>query len=114
MTTADAIAAGLRAWTRSHGLHVRAAAELLIEHHCWLRRPDFVRARVHRRGREAWIDWAEARKFINQGAVASPSRMAVLDLATAPGENRYRLSIMGAASSRLIATGVARATGEGL
>ena len=112
MSTADATAAGLPAWTRNHDLHVRAAAGLLIEHHFRLRRPDFVRACVHRRGREARIDWTEARKFLNQGAVASPSEMAVLDLATALGETRYRLSITGAASSRLIATAVARAVGE--
>jgi len=112
MSTADATAAGLRVWARSHELRVRAAVELLIEHHCWLRRPDFVRPCVRRGGREAWIDWAQARKFINQGAVASSSEMAVLDLATALGENRYRLSITGAASSRLIAAAGARAAGE--
>ena len=112
MSTVDAITAGLRVWTRSHDLHVRAAVELLIEHDCWLRRPDFVRACVHRGPREAWIDWTQARKFINQGAAASSSEMAVLDLATALGENRYRLSIMGAANSRLIAAAVARAVGE--
>ncbi len=112
MSTADATAAGLPVWTRSHDLHVHTAVELLIGHHCWLRRPDFVRACVHRRGREAWIDWAEARKFINEGAVAFSSEMAVLDLATALGENRYRLPITGAANSRLIATAVARAVGE--
>ena len=112
MTAADAIVAGLRAWTRHHDLHVHAAVELLIEHDFWLRRPDFVRACIHRSGREAWIDWAAARRFVNAGAVASSSEMAVLDLATALGENRYRLSIMGAANSRLIATAVARAVEE--
>ena len=37
--------------------------------------------------------------------------MAILDLAVALGENRYRLSVMGAANARSIATAVARATG---
>ena len=111
MSSVDAIVAGLRIWTRSHDLHVRAAVELLIEHECWLRRPDFVRACVHSGRREAWIDWTAARKFINEGAVASSSEMAVLDLATALGENRRGLSIMGAANSQLIATAVARAVG---
>jgi hypothetical protein len=35
----------------------------------------------------------------------------ILDLPVALGENRYRLSIMGAANARSIATAVARATG---
>jgi hypothetical protein len=112
MSTTAATVAGLRAWTRHHDAHVRAAAELLIEHDFWLRRPDFVRACVHRGGREAWIDWTAAREFITAGAVASSSEMAILDLAIALGENRYRLSIMGAVNSRLIATAVARAVGE--
>ena len=107
-----AIVAGLCAWTRHHDPHVRAAVDLLIEHDFWLRRPDFVRACVHRSSREVWIDWAQARKLVNAGSVASSSEMAVLDLATALGENRYCLSIMGAANSALIATSVARAVGE--
>ena len=37
--------------------------------------------------------------------------MAILDLAVALGENRYRLSIMGTANARMIAAAVARATG---
>src|SRR5262249_5799375 len=109
--TADALVAGLRAWIRHHDSHVRAAAELLIEHDFWLRRPDFIQACVRRSSREAWIDWTQAREFIDAGAVAS-SEMAVLDLATALGENGSRLSIMGAANSGLIATAVARAVGE--
>ncbi len=38
--------------------------------------------------------------------------MAVLDLAVALGENRYRFSIMGPANSRMIARAVACALGE--
>jgi hypothetical protein len=112
MSAADAIVTGLRAWTRHHDSHVRAAVELLIEHDFWLRRPDFVRACVHRSSREAWIDWAQARQFTGAGAVASSSQMAIPGLAAALGENRYRLPVMGAANSALIATAVARAVGE--
>jgi hypothetical protein len=103
---------GLRAWTRGHDPHVRAAVELLLEHDLWLRRPDFVRACIHRGSRGAWIDWAAARRFVDPGAVASSSQMAILDLATALGENRFRLPVMGAVNSRLIATAVACAVGE--
>ncbi len=106
-----ALAAALRAWTRHHDPHVRAAVGLLIEHDFWLRRPDFTRACVHHDRGQAWIDWQAARAFIDAGPGASTSQLAVLDLAVALGENRYHLSIMGAANSRSIATAVARAVG---
>lgn len=113
MTALEALVAGLRAWTRDHDAHVRAAVELLIAHSgsFWLRRPDFTRECVNRDRREAWIDWTAAREFVDRGAVASTSEMAILDLAVALGENRYRLSIMGAAHSRWIADAVAQAVG---
>ena len=106
-----ALITGLRAWTRGHDPHVRAAVELLIEHDVWLRRPDFTRACIFRSGREAYVNWVAARAFVDAGAVASTSEMAILDLAVALGENRYRLSIMGETHSRWIATAVARAVG---
>jgi len=111
MQDARALVAALRTWTRGHDPHVRAAVELLIDHDFWLRRADFTRACVRKDAREAWIDWRKAREFVDQGAVASTSEMAILDLAVALGENRYRLSIMGTAHSRWIATAVARAVG---
>jgi hypothetical protein len=107
----DVMITELRAWTRHHDAHIRAAVELLIDHGTWPRRPDFTRACVHRDRRQAWIDWAAARAFADAGAVASTSEIAILDLAVALGENRYRLSIMGSANSRLIATAVTRAGG---
>ena len=106
-----ALTTALRGWTRHHDPHVRAAVELLIEHDFWLRRADFTRACIVRSGREAHVDWVAARAFTDAGAVASTSQMAVLDLAVALGENRYRLSVMGAANSRAIADAVARAVG---
>ncbi len=106
-----ALVTGLRTWTRGHDPHVRAAVELLIEHDVWLRRPDFTRACIVRRGREAYVNWVAARAFVDAGTVASTSEMAILDLAVALGENRYRLPVMGAANSRSMATAVARATG---
>ena len=112
MNDFDTTVRALRRWTHNHDLHVRAAVELVIEHDFWLRRPDFLRACVHRDGGQAWIDWQAARAFTDAGPGASTSQLAILDLAVALGENRYRLSIMGAANSRAIAQAVACAVGE--
>ena len=110
-----ALIAGLRRWTREHDAHVRAAVDLLIWHEHWLRRQDFRQAAIKRypRDRMHTVDWDAARAFVDRGARASTSEMAVLDLAVALGENRYRLSIMGSAHSRAIADAVAAAVGLG-
>ncbi len=112
MSDFDTLVRLLRRWTHSHDPHVRAAVELLIEHETWIRRADFARACIERDAREAWIDWRRAREFASAGSVASTSEMTILDLAVALGENRFRFSIMGAASSRMIAAAVARALGQ--
>jgi hypothetical protein len=112
MSDFDTLVRLLRRWTHDHDLHVRAAVELLIEHKTWIGRADFQRAAIERNAREAWINWRKAREFVDSGSTASTSEMAVLDLAVALGENRYRFSIMGPAHSRMIAQAVARALGE--
>ena len=76
------------------------------------RRAGFQRACVERDARKAWINWRKAREFADAGPTASTSEMAVLDLAVAIGENRFKFSIMGPANSRMIAQAVARALGE--
>jgi hypothetical protein len=112
MSDFDTTVAALHRWTHNHDPHVRAAVELLIEHEAWIRRADFRRAAIERNAREAWINWRKAREFADADPRASTSEMAVLDLAVAIGENRYRFSIMGPANSRMIAQAVARALGE--
>lgn len=116
----DRLVAGLRAWTRDHDPHVRAAVELLIWHEHWLRRADFRLAatRVVGRGgrtgdaqRYCLIDWDAAREYFGQGPRGSTSEMAVLDLAIALGKDRFRLNIMGEAHSRAVATAFAAAVG---
>ena len=102
----------LRRWTHDHDPHVRAAVELLIEHETWIRRADFRLACIERDAHQAWVNWRKAREFVDSGSVASTSETAVLDLAVALGEDRYRFSIMGPANSRMIAQAVARALGE--
>jgi len=112
MSDFDALVVRLRRWTHDHDPHVRAAVELLIWHEIWIRRADFQRACIEWGGREAYIDWRKAREFTDAGARASTSEMAILDLAVALGENRFKFSIMGPAHSRMIAQIVARAHGE--
>lgn len=112
MSDFDTVVVRLRRWTHDHDPHVREAVELLIWHETWIRRTDFQRACIELGGREAYIDWRKAREFTDAGARASTSEMAILDLAVALGENRFRFSIMGRAHSRMIATAVARALGE--
>jgi hypothetical protein len=46
MSDYDDLVAGLRAWTKDHDAHVRAAVDLLIWKESWLRRASFVRACV--------------------------------------------------------------------
>lgn len=104
------IATGLRAWTRDHDPHVRAAVELLCWHETWIRRRDFREACVIVDSDDAWINWANARGFADHNPPrCSTSELAILDLAVALGENRYRLSSMGSAHSRAIADAVAAA-----
>jgi hypothetical protein len=110
-----ALVRGLRAWTRTHDRHVRAAVELLITHDVWLRRPEFRAACLHhdRGGGEVWVDWAAAREAFDAGEFtrASMTERAVLDLAIALGTDRYRLRVMGPATSRLVAQAVTAAAG---
>lgn len=107
------VVAGLREWTRSHELHVRAAVWLLLAHETWPRRPEFLAACVRRSGTQVWIDWAAAREVFDDGEFiwASSTEIAVLDLVIALGEDRYRLRAMGEGNARLIAEAVAAAVG---
>jgi hypothetical protein len=104
----------LRATYQTHDAHVRAAIDLLIWHEYWLRRGDFREACIRQmaQGLVARISWDKARDFADSRPRASSSELAILDLAVALGENRYRLSIMGAAHSRMIVQAVAGALGE--
>lgn len=108
----DTLVAGLRAWTKNHDPHVRAAVDLLIWHEHWLRRRDFTSACVNRDSDgTAWISWTHARDFINSEPRASTSELAVLELAAAIGSNRYKLSHMGTAHAEAITRAFATALG---
>lgn len=109
----DRTVTGLRRWTRNHDYHVRAAVELLIWHEFWVNRADFTKACVHP-GRDGttWINWGQAREFADSGPRGSTSELAVLDLAVALGEDRYRLSRMGTQHRNAIIRAVAQAVGE--
>jgi hypothetical protein len=112
-TDFDGTVKGLRAWTKDHDPHVRAAVELLCWHETWLRRRDFCKAVLDYGGHGSIrIGWAEAREFAGTIAHASTSEMAILDLAIAIGEDRYRLRIMGDAHAKAIVRAFASALGE--
>jgi hypothetical protein len=111
--TVPQLQARLRRWTFGHDPHVRAAVELLITHDVWLRRRDFLTAAVHDddADNDAWISFRDAREAFDARHFrrASTTELAVLDLAIALGEDRYRLPRMGPANSRAIANAVAAA-----
>lgn len=110
----ETLIARLRKWTKDSDAHVRAAVELLIWHGgggYWLRRADFTTACVRRSSGGARIDWTAAREFVSAGPRASSSEMAILDLAIALGEDRFRLGIMGHAHLRAIGNAVYAACG---
>jgi predicted esterase len=104
----------LRAWAGGMDAHVHAAVELLISHETWLRRRDFLTAAVTvRQPAIAWINWRAAREAFDAGRFdqSSTTERAVLDLAIALGEDRYRLSAMGRGNGALVATSLALAAG---
>jgi predicted esterase len=104
----------LRAWSAGMDAHVHAAVELLIAHETWLCRRDFLTAAVRvRQPAVAWINWRDAREAFDAGCFdqSSSTERAVLDLAIALGEDRYRLSAMGHGNGALVATSLALAAG---
>jgi hypothetical protein len=111
-TDFDAIVKGLRAWTRTHDAHVRAAVDLLIWHEHWIRHAGFRKAVLDSAGGVIRIGWREAREFADAGPRGSTSELAILDLAIAIGEDRYRLRIMGDAHAKAIVRAFASALGE--
>ena len=116
MSSADVsfenLAKDLRGWVRDSTRHEQAAVELLIWHETWLRRADFQRACIERRG--PVINWRKAREFAGQGTRASTSELAVLRVAVALGEDEFRLSGFGVAHKRAVAEAFAAACGERL
>lgn len=112
MSDFDTTVHALRRWAAQMDQSDRAAVDLLTWHETWLRRADFTAAAVVDRGVHVAIDWAAARAFCDSGPGASTSEMAVLDLAVAIGEDRFRFRIMGAAHSKAIVRAVAQALGE--
>jgi hypothetical protein len=105
----------LRSWVASSDDHVRAAVEMLIAHEHWLRNGHFTRAAVVVVSNGRFIVWSAARKAFDKGEFdrSSTSELAVLDLAIALGENRYRLTSMGSHNRGIIADAVATAVGRG-
>ncbi|GAY12615.1 hypothetical protein [Pseudonocardia sp. N23] len=113
-TSSTSAVIGLRRWARGNSPHVGAAVGLLIVHGTWPAREEFREACIERdRDGTCWIDWTRARTAFDDGefAKASTSEIAVLDLAIALGQDRFRFSRMGPANARAITDTVAYALG---
>ena len=102
----------LRRWAANMDASDRGAVDLLAWHGYWLRRSDFTAAAVVNRGVHLAVDWTAARGFAGTRPGASTSELAILDLAVAIGEDRFRFRIMGHAHSKAIVRAVALALGE--
>lgn len=113
MTSIEHLEHRLTQWSNPHDAHVNAAVQLLINHNFWLGRTDFVDAAVRTAGSDTYISWTDARTGFDAGDFqpASSTELAVLDLAIALGEDRYRLSRMGDANATAIAAAVTEAVG---
>ena len=57
------------------------------------------------------MSWRKAREFLGSDPLGSTSELAILDLAVALGENRYRFSIMGPGHAGMILDAMRTALG---
>lgn len=105
----DTTVVALRRWAWGKDRRDVAAVDLLAWHERWLRRADFVKAAVVKRGTATAINWDMAREFLDSGPRGSTSELAILDLAVTLAEDRFRFGIMGDAHSRAIVRAVAQA-----
>jgi hypothetical protein len=110
MTLSSEQLTSLRKWASGHSPHVSAAVDLLAWHETWFRRRDFLDrcVSVDVDG-IVWLNWTQARAAFDAGLRGSTSELAVLDLAIALGEDRYRFSIMGHAHREAIVQAVTNA-----
>jgi hypothetical protein len=112
MSDFDTTAHALRRWAANMDASDRAAVGLLCWHETWLRRADFLAAAVEDRGVQLAVNWEKARAFAGSRPGASTSELAILDLAVALGEDRFRFRIMGDTHAKAIMRAVAAALGE--
>ncbi|SDX99109.1 hypothetical protein SAMN05216215_101873 [Saccharopolyspora shandongensis] len=63
-------------------------------------------------GNATLVEWSKARAFLNADPRASTTDLAVLDLATSLGEDRFRLTEMGRAHRRMVRAAMNAALGK--
>lgn len=102
LNATEALIAGLREWAKYQAPHVRAAVELLAWHGYWIGGGDRSWLRHHPDEGMVSVNWRAAREYYDACGIGSTSERAVLDLAIALGQDRYRLGIMGHAHLRSI------------
>lgn len=106
----DALITGLRAWTKDHDPHVRAAVELLIVHDHWLYDDGFIAACVQHT-QETYISWVAADAYLASDPPCSPGEASVLRAAIDLGMNRWGLSRLDVRNKQRVMDAVRTAVG---
>jgi len=112
MSESTTLPAELLDWASEQQPHRRAAVGLLVEHEHWLHRRDFIDSEaVYQDPDGAYLRFTRARELFDQGAfdACSSSERAVLDLAIALGEDRYRIAGLGPAHRDMLRTALTTA-----
>lgn len=112
MTDSSNLADGLRRWGATKGDDsVRAAVELLIEHDHWLWDEGFTGRCIRDERGVAYIDFAEVRRYHDEGAPCSESQAAILLVIADIGTCRWQIPTMDGRNRRRIVRAVTRAAG---
>jgi len=115
MPDLDNLPAELRAWTKNHDAHVRAAVELLIQHDHWLWDEGFTSRCVFGNDGIACIDFTAVKRYheegMSEGLPCSTSEAAMLLVIADIGSGRWQIDTMDGRNRQRVADAVMRAAG---
>jgi hypothetical protein len=111
MIDLDNLPAELRAWTKNHDNRVRAAVELLIEQDHWLWDEGFTSRCVAIHGGITCLNFAEMKRYHDEGPPCSEGQAAILLVAADLGSGRWKLDTLDGRNRQRVADAVARAMG---
>lgn len=109
--TGDDLVTGLRAWAKNYDNRVRAAVELLIEHDHWLWDEGFTDRCIFADGALPGINFAEAKRYHDEGLPCSTSQAAILLVIADIGSGRWQIDTMDGRNRQRITDAVSRAAG---